>query len=202
MVYCLRFHLLQKPLSLLMFHFLITATITIVCFRSDRSIFETVKKQIIGVMYVPLLLAYLILIRGGTAIEGAVWIFFVLSVVFAGDIGALYVGTFFGRHKLHPAVSPKKTIEGALGGIAANLFLGIGFRLVFMPDLSWPISLLFFVGLGLAGQVGDLFESGLKRMAQVKDSGNILPGHGGILDRADAIMFAAPIAYLFKAYLF
>jgi phosphatidate cytidylyltransferase len=197
-------HLLDIHLVLhsVLLHFLATACVAIIFFQRDRLIFETAKKQIIGVLYVPLLLSYLILIRGGEDTQGTVWIFFVLCVVFAGDIGALYVGTFFGKHPLHPAVSPKKTIEGSLGGIAANLIFGSTFKLIFLNDLSWPISLLFFITIGITGQVGDLFESGLKRMAKVKDSGGILPGHGGILDRADAIMFAAPVAYLFKMYLF
>jgi phosphatidate cytidylyltransferase len=130
------------------------------------------------------------------------WILFVLVVVFFGDIGALYAGTFLGKHKLYPALSPKKTIEGSLGGLGANIICGGLFKLIFMPELSWGVSLLFFIALGAAGQIGDLFESGLKRVADIKDSGGILPGHGGILDRADAAMYAAPVAYMFKAYLF
>lgn len=193
-------HDMQLMLHSLMLHLILTACVSVIYFQRDRFIFESAKKQIMGVLYVPLLLSYLILIRGGE--HGAVWIFFVLSVVFGGDIGALYVGTFFGRHPLHPAVSPQKTIEGSLGGIAANLVLGSAFKLIFLNELSWPVSLLFFIALGIAGQAGDLFESGLKRIANVKDSGGILPGHGGILDRADAVMFAAPVAYLFKVYFF
>ena len=112
-------HMLDMQLVLhsLMLHLIGTASVSIIFFQRDRLIFETAKKQIIGVLYVPLLLSYLILIRGGEDMQGAVWIFFVLCVVFAGDIGALYVGTFFGKHPLHPAVSPKKTIEGSLGGL-------------------------------------------------------------------------------------
>ena len=74
--------------------------------------------------------------------------------------------------------------------------------MIFLPQLPWGVSLLFFVALGAAGQIGDLYESGLKRVANIKDSGSILPGHGGMLDRVDAVMFAAPVAYLFKAYIF
>jgi phosphatidate cytidylyltransferase len=80
--------------------------------------------------------------------------------------------------------------------------IGACFKLLFLPQLPWGLSLLFFISLGIAGQLGDLFESGLKRVAHVKDSGSLLPGHGGILDRADAVMFAAPVAYMFKEYLF
>ena len=126
----------------------------------------------------------------------------VLAIVFAGDISALYVGSAFGRHKLSPAVSPGKTIEGSLGGLAANLGVGCLIKLFFLPALNWPQTLLFCLMIGAAGQLGDLFESVLKRSSQVKDSGGLLPGHGGILDRIDALLFAAPIAYLFKIHMF
>ncbi len=187
---------------IIMLNFIVAGCLSIFQFQYDKMIFETAKKQIIGVLYVPLLFSYLILVRNGTAMEGCKWIFFLLGIVFAGDIGALYAGTFLGKHKLIPAVSPQKTIEGSLGGIATNLLVGSCFKILFMPQLSWGTSLLFFLVLGVAGQLGDLFESGLKRVAHVKDSGGILPGHGGILDRADALMFAAPVAFMFKEYLF
>ena len=182
--------------------FWLTGVASVLLFKQDQQIFETAKKQLLGILYVPLLLSYLVLIRNGSDSEGFVWILFILAVVFLGDVGALYAGTFFGKHKLYPALSPKKTIEGSLGGLSANILFGGLFKLFFLPDLSWGISLLFFIALGVAGQIGDLFESGLKRVADIKDSGGILPGHGGILDRADAAMYAAPVAYMFKAYLF
>jgi phosphatidate cytidylyltransferase len=189
-------------LHLVMLNFIISGFLSVFLYQWDKIIHATIRKQVIGVLYVPLLLSYLILMRGGTAMEGCKWIFFLLFVVFAGDIGALYTGTFWGKHKLIQAVSPKKTIEGSLGGIAANLLIGSCYKLIFMPQLPWGISLIFFLSLGIAGQFGDLFESGLKRKAHIKDSGSLLPGHGGILDRADALMFAAPVGYMFKTYLF
>ena len=182
--------------------FWVTGLASILLFKQDQQVFETAKKQILGVLYVPVFLSYLVLIRDGSGSSGAVWILFVLVVGFLGDVGALYAGTFWGKHKLYPALSPKKTIEGSLGGLAANILFGGLYKLFFLPELSWGISLLFFIALGAAGQLGDLFESGLKRVADVKDSGGILPGHGGILDRADAAMYAAPVAYMFKVYLF
>jgi phosphatidate cytidylyltransferase len=189
-------------LHVITLYFIVTALLSVLLYKKDRLVYETVKKTLLGVVYIPLLLAYLILLRDGEQMDGAKWIFFVLAIVFAGDIGALYFGTFLGKHKLSPAVSPKKTIEGSLGGITVNIVAGIGFKLLLQPELPWGTSFLFFVSLGIMGQMGDLFESGLKRVAGIKDSGGILPGHGGILDRADAAMFAAPVAYLFKTYLF
>ena len=169
-------------------------------FGNTPTIVKTLGKQVLGVTYISLFLAFLILIRNSA--DGAVWLYFLLAVVFAGDISALYVGSAIGRHKLSPAVSPGKTIEGSLGGLAANLVVGCLAKLIFLPDLPWPQTILFCLLIGAAGQVGDLFESVLKRSSQVKDSGGLLPGHGGILDRIDALLFAAPIAYLFKIHIF
>jgi phosphatidate cytidylyltransferase len=191
----------------LMFHvitvyFIVTAFLSVILYKNNRFVYEITKKTVLGIVYIPVLFSYLILIRDGQQLIGAKWIIFVLAIVFAGDVGALYTGTFLGKHKLNPAVSPKKTIEGSLGGIAVNIIIGVGFKLLLLPDLAWGTSFLFFISLGILGQMGDLFESGLKRVAGIKDSGGILPGHGGVLDRADATMLAAPLAYLFKVYLF
>ncbi len=169
-------------------------------YKDDPLVMESIKKQIQGIIYIPVLISFLILIRNDS--QGMTWIFVVLSIVFAGDITALYVGTFFGRHKLCPAVSPGKTIEGSAGGILANVIVGAIGKYFFLPQLSWGLSILFFIAIGVAGQVGDLYESELKRSSKIKDSGGLLPGHGGFLDRIDALLFAAPVAYVFKMYIF
>ncbi|UCD33039.1 MAG: phosphatidate cytidylyltransferase [Desulfobacterales bacterium] len=167
--------------------------------KNNSYVSEIMAKQIMGIIYIPLLISHLVLIRNG--IDGIIWIYFLLVIVFFGDTGAFYIGSYFGRHKLSPIISPNKTIEGALGGIAANLCGGALFKYFFIPRLPWGLSLLFFLLLGVVGQVGDLFESKLKRNSNIKDSGSLLPGHGGILDRIDALLFAAPLAYLFKEYI-
>jgi len=118
-------------------------------------------------------------------------------VIFASDTGAFYFGRLFGAHKLYEAISPGKTWEGAVGGlfssvIAAALFL----RLVRLQPLNLEVLILAFV-LSVSGQVGDLTESMLKRNHGVKDSGHLLPGHGGILDRIDGLLFAIPILYVY-----
>jgi phosphatidate cytidylyltransferase len=168
-------------------------------FKIDMGVVDVVAKEIQGLVYIPLALATLILLRMDQ--EGVTWIFFLLFVVFAGDVGAFYAGRFFGRHKLSPAISPGKTIEGAVGGIFANILVGYGFMLVFLPHLPIAGCFFFFIAVGIAGQAGDLFESEFKRVQQIKDSGTILPGHGGLLDRIDALLFAAPTAYLYKIYI-
>ncbi len=146
-----------------------------------------------GVFYVCYLMGYLILLRGEAS--GREWIFFLFLTVWAGDTGAYYLGTYLGRHKLYPKISPKKTCEGALGGVACALIAAtVGWKVLF-PSASLSILLPLGGGLGVIGQLGDLAESLLKRCSGTKDSGSLLPGHGGVLDRFDGILFAAPILY-------
>lgn len=191
---------LEIILVIVALNLLLSALFSLFQFKTDSSVIEIIKIQIQGIIYIPILLSFLIIIRNGHA--GMTWIFFLLSIIFAGDISALYVGTHIGRHKLCPAVSPGKTIEGSCGGLVANLVIGAIGKYFFLPQLPWGASILFFLAVGIAGQVGDLFESELKRASQVKDSGGLLPGHGGFLDRIDALLFAAPVAYLFKMHIF
>jgi len=185
--------------GLIAFNLILSALFSLTQFKSDPFILENTAKQIQGITYIPLLLSFLVLIRNGS--DGIAWIFLILFVVFGGDVGAFYAGTYLGRHKLCPSVSPGKTIEGSVGGFAANICMGSIFKFFFLPALPWVPCILFFLCAGAAGQVGDLFESEFKRFSGVKDSGFILPGHGGILDRIDALLFAAPVAYFFKEYI-
>jgi len=178
---------------------IICGLISIPQYKKNPLVLETMKKQVQGIIYIPLLLSYLVLIRNQT--DGMIWIFLILAVIFAGDTSAYYFGSYLGRHKLCPAVSPGKTIEGSIGGLAANLLIGSVVKLYFLPELPWAQSLFLFVVMGITGQAGDLFESMLKRSSSFKDSGGLLPGHGGFLDRIDALLFAAPVAYLFKNYI-
>jgi len=187
-------------LGLIAINLITCGAVSIVQFKNKPLVLETVKYQVQGIIYIPLLLLFLVLIRNGT--DGMLWLVLLLCVIFAGDTSAYYFGTYLGRHKLAPAVSPGKTIEGALGGLAANLAVGAGFKALFLPDLPWVLSIILFLVLGITGQVGDLFESELKRASNIKDSGGLLPGHGGFLDRIDALLFAAPVAYMFKEYVF
>lgn len=173
--------------------------LSIVHYSTDSNVLEVVYKQALGVMYIPVFLSCLVSIRNTD--QGALWIFFILILVFIGDTGAFYTGRLFGKNKLCPAVSPGKTIEGAVGGLVASICAGLVFRHIFLSDMSLRTSILFFLCVGIIAPAGDLFESILKRSGQIKDSGSILPGHGGILDRIDAVLFASPVAYLFKIYI-
>lgn len=132
---------------------------------------------------------------------GGIGLYFALSVVLLGDTGAYFVGRAFGKTKLLPRVSPKKTLEGAMGGlVASGIAGGLLTHFFHLPFPMW-VAILISLAAGIAGQVGDLAESALKRAANVKDSGYLLPGHGGVLDRIDALLFGAPICYfLFLIY--
>jgi phosphatidate cytidylyltransferase len=192
-----RSDLLAAALAL---NLVISGFFAILAYGRRPGVLVVLKNQLQGVVYIPLLLAFLVVIRNDE--RGMQWIFLLLCVVFAGDICALYAGTFFGRHKLHPAVSPGKTIEGSAGGLIANLVVGLAAAAALLPDLNRVLVALFCVSVGIAGQVGDLYESCLKRSSRIKDSGSILPGHGGILDRIDALLFAAPVAFVIKGCIF
>jgi phosphatidate cytidylyltransferase len=152
-----------------------------------------------GIGYVCLFLSYLVFIRSQAG--GIKWIFFILFVLWMGDSGAYFVGKATGRRKLLPAISPNKTVEGAVGGLGASLLTGFACNSIFLPELAAVHCFALTLSIAVAGQVGDLCESTFKRIRGVKDSGNLLPGHGGILDRIDSLLFAAPVAYYYKVLL-
>lgn len=152
----------------------------------------------LGLLYVPFLLGHLFWLW--KLPEGRFWLLWFLAVIFAGDTGAYYSGRWFGVKKLYPQVSPGKTVAGAVGGLAASLTAGLGLGL-WLPLLATPPVLVALALLAaVVGQFGDLFESMLKRRAQVKDASILLPGHGGFLDRLDSLIFTGAI--LFYARLF
>ncbi len=154
-------------------------------------------KYVAGLVYIPLLLAPLFFIRER---EDGLWMTaFLLAATWLGDTGAYFAGRFFGRHKLFPRVSPNKTVEGALGGLLlSSLGSAALARATDLPFSLWEALLLAAV-LDVAGIVGDLAESMLKRAWGVKDSGWIMPGHGGILDRIDSLLFTAPLLWAWLA---
>ncbi len=133
--------------------------------------------------------------------RGAAIIFLPVGITWLGDTAAYFVGRAVGRHKLAPTISPKKTWEGAVAGFLATVAGAALWVALTQPLVSWTMTLLEVVGLGaavaVAGQIGDLFESRFKRDCDVKDSSNLLPGHGGVLDRLDALLFAFPVTYAY-----
>jgi phosphatidate cytidylyltransferase len=189
----------QVILVVLVLVFLGCAVICLARFGPQGPEPEMLYKQLTGLVYIPFLLGHLILIRHWD--QGITWMFFLVTVVFAGDIAAYYIGRAIGRHKLWPSISPGKTVEGAVAGLMANLLVGSLFKPWFFPESGWGDWVGLILVIGVLGQTGDLVESMLKRSVHLKDSGKLLPGHGGLLDRIDAILFAAPALYYFKTYL-
>jgi phosphatidate cytidylyltransferase len=125
------------------------------------------------------------------------WLLFALAVNWVGDISAYYVGKSIGMHKMAPRVSPGKSWEGAAASIAASVAFGIAYLHRFLPATTLLEAAAISVAANAAGQLGDLAESALKRGAGVKDSGTLLPGHGGLLDRVDSTLFTLPVVYLY-----
>jgi len=161
----------------------------------NRFSFDEVSKSILAIIYVGIGFYYMIETRMSES--GLTLMFFALILIWATDSGAYFTGRSFGKHKLWPEISPKKTIEGSIGGIFYALLVAVCFY--FFSDLQIPIIklLLISVVLSVIGQMGDLVESAFKRHYGVKDSGNLLPGHGGILDRVDSWLFVFPLLYFF-----
>ncbi|MCD6497945.1 MAG: phosphatidate cytidylyltransferase [Deltaproteobacteria bacterium] len=148
-----------------------------------------------AVLYAGVLFAFVALLK--RLPQGWKWLVLLASVIWLGDTGAYFTGRAFGKHKLYPTVSPKKTWEGAFGGLVSSLAAGAVAVLWYLPELHWMGVLFGVVPAAVFGQAGDLCESLIKRAYGVKDSGRILPGHGGILDRVDALLFAAPYLYFY-----
>lgn len=148
-----------------------------------------------GTFYVGGLVAALALVHRD-APSGPLWVVTAIGVTFANDTGAYFTGRALGRHKLAPTISPGKTIEGAVGGLFAGLAFTFAARATFFPELSTVDAILLGSVAGVVGPAGDLVESMLKRAVGAKDSGRIIPGHGGILDRIDALLFVAGYVYL------
>jgi phosphatidate cytidylyltransferase len=125
------------------------------------------------------------------------WLMYALILNWAGDAGAYYVGRRFGRHKMAPRVSPKKSWEGAAASVATSILIAVPYLMHFVAGVPILAAILLTAAANAAGQIGDLAESAMKRGAGVKDSGALLPGHGGFLDRVDSTLFAMPVIYLF-----
>ncbi len=174
---------------------LVILTVRLFSPRPAEGAFEDVAMTVFGVCYVALLFGFQVAIHAGGL--GRQWLVFLYLVIWASDIGAYYIGTAYGRHRLYEKISPKKSIEGLLGGTAASMVVALLCSFWLIRSLGWFEALLLGLGLALVGTVGDLAESLIKRSSGVKDSGTLLPGHGGVLDRLDSLMFAAPALYYY-----
>ncbi len=154
---------------------------------------SVMSRTVLGLVYVGFLAAHLVLIRGLE--DGAGWLIILSAVTAGSDTGAYVVGSKIGRRKLCPSISPNKTVEGALGGLTGGVVAAIA--LYFLFGVAAPLWFVALLALGLAfvGMLGDLIESVIKRGFRVKDSGTVLSGHGGVLDRIDSLLLAGPVLY-------
>ena len=177
--------------------FLICSIFFMIWEKDLAQVLPTVAKVYFGVVLLGLCGGMIVALKAMEAqVGGFKLVMALFALIWINDAGAYFAGTLLGKHKIAPNLSPNKTVEGNVGGFAATVLLGLA--------LAWFTDLLtvkdgLFLGLvmGVVGPLGDLFESALKRGAGVKDSGNLLPGHGGILDRLDSVLFGAPVLYFF-----
>lgn len=164
-----------------------------------RERFQYLTWTLLGIFYVGYLLPHFFLLYEMP--KGREWVYWVLLVIMGGDTASYFIGTYFGKTRLSPEISPGKTVEGAAGSTAASLLAGaIGGR-VLLPSVPWPEMVLLSFVLSLLGQAGDLFESWIKRAFSVKDSGCLLPGHGGLLDRLDSLIFSVVFTVYYLRFL-
>jgi phosphatidate cytidylyltransferase len=183
--------------AVLLTAFVALAAMALTTWRGDRDALGRVSAAVFPMLYLGLPIGALIAIR---AMRGPAGLFLLMLTVMVSDTAQYYSGRLFGRRLLAPVISPKKTIEGAIGGfVFGMLLMGVAGHW-WLPDVSWPVRSILGAALVALGIAGDLFESMLKRSAGVKDSSALIPGHGGVLDRIDALLFAAPIYYVVLKY--
>ena len=156
---------------------------------------KSISVTLLGVLYVALPLTLLVWVC--LQPDGPYWTLFALIIIWVGDSAAFFIGRAFGKHKFSPRISPNKTWEGTVASFAAAQLVGLVYsRFFWEGEGYWHLALLA-AALNVAGQLGDLAESALKRNAGVKDSSGLVPGHGGVLDRLDALLFAAPVLWYY-----
>ncbi|MDG5788156.1 phosphatidate cytidylyltransferase [Evansella sp. AB-P1] len=177
-----------------MFLLLIIVLLALTVITKNKFTFDEAGFIILSSVYIGFGFHYFIYTR--FLEQGLAVLFFIIILVWATDSGAYFAGRLFGKNKLWPEISPKKTIEGAFGGIILAFIVGIIYVSFVTIFNSWLITIFFIFIVSISGQLGDLVESALKRHYAVKDSGQVLPGHGGILDRFDSLIFVMPILYL------
>jgi len=186
------------PVIIVLWAFLPMSIAVIRASSPCQEITYEIAASVLALIYTSLPFSMLITIDRHS--EGNIWILFLLCIVIASDTGAFYAGRFFGRHKLHKTVSPNKTWEGTIGGLVSSLIACLFCLTFFVPYRMHTTLLVLALAISVAEQMGDLAESLLKRNSGVKDSGNLLPGHGGILDRIDGFIFAIPVLYVFMFF--
>jgi phosphatidate cytidylyltransferase len=165
---------------------------------SGRPAWEPVTVTLLGIVYVNWLLGHAFWLFDLEA--GRDWMLLLVSVTWLGETAAYLVGSTLGRHKLAPVISPRKTVEGSVAQLVVSVLAALGARAVFFPALSLPSALVVGLLLGMVGQAGDLIESAIKRSVGTKDTGRLIPGHGGVLDRVDSLLVNTPVLFYYATY--
>lgn len=186
------FTLTYSKFELLTFFILLLLAYTVLV--KNKFTFDHAGFILLATFYLGIGFYYLIDIRDGES--GLKNIFFAFLIIWSTDTGAYFIGRKFGKRKLWPEISPNKTIEGAIGGILLACIVAIIFHFITPFPKSLFVVIIVTILASIFGQIGDLVESALKRNYGVKDSGNILPGHGGILDRFDSLLFVLPLLHI------
>ena len=175
---------------------------SLIIFLHDKYNLIDIALTIFGILYVPFLFSFIVLTRNLE--NGILYIWLIFIGAFATDSSAYFIGVFLGRHKLLPAISPKKTVEGAIGGIVGCVVFTVLYgAFVNMYANGIPLYHFALIGIlnGILSQIGDWAASAVKRYVNIKDYGRLMPGHGGVLDRFDSILFTAPVVYFYLSFL-
>ncbi|MDK2917425.1 MAG: phosphatidate cytidylyltransferase [Candidatus Petromonas sp.] len=188
----LAFSYKKLNITLLIF-FMITLTVLLIFLFNKKTSFMDLAITLVGFLYVSYFLFHILLI---SSFLDTYIIWFVFIIAWATDTFAYFSGYFFGRRKLFPEVSPKKTVEGSIGGMIGSILICIIFSYLLKPDFIIHSIFLGFIG-SILSQIGDLIASKIKRHVGIKDYGNLIPGHGGILDRFDSILLTSPFVYYY-----
>lgn len=197
------YYVLNNNFELMMYILVVASFISLIIpVVNLKYTFIDVSVTLLGVIYCGILFSFVYLVNAKPFGEYLVWIIFIGS--WLSDTAAFYSGKMFGKHKLSPKVSPKKTVEGSIGGlIGATIFTGL-FGIIIQQYINiMPIYNYFIIGTlcGLFGQLGDLVASSIKRYVDIKDYSNLIPGHGGILDRFDSIIFSATVVFYYLNFI-
>jgi len=179
---------------------LVTISSAILCRDDPKQMFDSATKTLIPILFVGMSFGFLVGIRAFPGEDGSDLLLLLFSCVILADTGAYYVGRAFGRHRLAPVVSPKKTWEGAIGGVLGSILGAVIAHAWFYPRLPLAHAIALGAILGVTSIVGDLAESMVKRAGDVRDSSALLPGHGGVLDRTDSLIFSGPMLYYYYRF--
>ena len=196
---------LVAPVSVIFLFFVIGSMIYALGKRTPAELFTSHTRLMWGLLYAGMLYPFVFLVaellnsQSDVPVSGGDALLFLFGLLWVGDTAAMGIGSWIGKHKLAPAVSPNKTVEGFIGGIAGALVIGVVMIFWKFSEVAWYHVLIIALGCSVFGQLGDLVESMWKRSIGIKDSSAIIPGHGGVLDRFDSLLFAAPFMSFYIA---